>query len=264
MTNHLRYRKDVSNQEVTQFMRPHLVELKKSVVLRQNNSPEDARDDISKPSKSGKTDTQISRAEKECLQSILDCPDLNTTERKGLLGYSTDQFNKQKNALKNKGLAVDVCLDIGNGTRGVSKMLDLTAKGYAALNLKPPFSIKNNVGPEHSWVQRRYADWCGRHKLKAILEGPLNGKRADVHVVKNGQDIAVEVEMSPANACSNVRQDIDAGFFKILVIGKNNSVSKAIKRNLEKLFPPEELRLVVVASIAELAFIKEIKERKRS
>ncbi len=121
--------------------------------------------------------------------------------------------------------------------------------------MEPPRTRPENVGAAHHWVQRRAVRYFEGRGLRAEIEGVLAGKRADVAIHTASGVQALEVEMSPANAIANVVRDLDAGFCRVLVVGKNASVKRAIEQQLKGALPSDRQTLVEVKALSDCAFV---------
>ena len=180
---------------------------------------------------------------------------LSVTQRRDILGLSTYTNDRIKKALLAKGLVEELSINLGRNTQGIAKFLELTEFGYRALKRKCPTMRPLNTSPEHWWWQRRIEHFYRDQGYEAEIEMALNGKRADVGLIKDGVKIAVEVGMTAKNEVVNVRRDLGAGFERVLVACRNAQVLCAVKQNLDVLTENERKRVKLIL-LSDFSFVR--------
>ena len=114
-------------------------------------------------------------------------------------------------------------------------MLRLTDEGYKLLGKTPQTkdSLAKYGSLEHQWWQEHIAKDYSERGYNAVIEKNLNGKSADIGVMTKDEMVAVEVELTPKNAITNFKQDLDAGFNRVIIACQNTRVKKEIERKLQ-------------------------------
>jgi len=235
------HKKDVSDTEIKRMMAPYLDELMRDVRPRVRVTKHEPD---SKP-ESGKKDSgafTITQDEKYLLESIYAEPNLSITGRSDRLGFSASKMNSLKNSVITKELAEQFSVNLGKKHGGVVKMLTLTGSGMRLINKRPKVRKPENVSHEHWWWQQVIYENYRRHDITTEIEKSLNGKRADVGIIWNGKEIAIEVELTPGNALSNIVEDLNAGFYKVASYCKDNSVLKAVKKRFQAYKDYEDIK----------------------
>ena len=119
---------------------------------------------------------------------------------------------------------------------------------------------------EHIWWQECIAKDYSARGYKAIIEKQLNEKSTDIGVMKDNEIVAVEVELSPKNAITNFKDNIDAGFTRTIIACKNNKVKKETKKKLTSFLgqnPNYEEKAKVIL-LTDFPFVKSLfKEMKQ-
>ena len=276
-------KKDVTDSEIEQLMRPVLQELSRHLVKREpieEDEPQQAKK--KKPKKKSrmqggrKSGTQggnvsgrqgdsehivISEEEKDCLVSVFENPIYNLSAHRNRLAYSADKFSNVKTELLNSGLVDEFSVDLGKDFGGRVKMLSLTDKGYKALNKKQPKKPSSRQGSlEHQFWANQIEIFYRQNGFKASLERTLNGKAADVGIQKNGEVFAVEIELSPKNCLYNFKTDIDAGFAKVIVACKNQNVKNQSEKMINAFMVenPEYEGKAKIMMLNEFSFTKSL------
>ncbi len=249
VNNQAKFQKNVTDDMVEEYMAPYIEYFMSKVMVGQkpcNKTP------------SKKKQNELNKDELAYLQSICTQPYLNNGNRKDFFGHSSTKNNNIKNSLLDKKLIGQFVLP--SKPRN-SQFLALTKKGFLALGLAKeiPAGLEYNASPEHFFWQRGITAYYQRAGIKAEIEKMVKGTRVDVALIgKNGEMIAIEVELSAENCCSNVRKDIDAGFVQIIEAAKDNTVKKSIEKKLAKNFKQDELQKVKVMLLTEFPFVKAI------
>lgn len=220
------YKKNVSDEEIQSMMLPHIAKLLKDVVPRIIIETQD-----NKTTNNIQTNS-VGDKEKELLESIYAEPELSINERAGYLGLSAYMMNNVKKSILNKKLAEQFTVNKGRTTGGNVTLLALTDAGCKAINKSMRVRKPNNVSHEHWWWQRKAFQFYKDKGFQAEIEKAINGKRVDVGISKDGKNIALEIELTPKNALSNVACDIQAGFDFVLSCCRNSNVHREVKKRL--------------------------------
>ena len=168
-----------------------------------------------------------------------------------------------KNDLLKKGLIEEFSVDLGITCGGRVKLLRLTRRGYELIGKKPPLEpsgILKKASCEHIWWQEFIAKDYRARGYKAVIEKELNGKSADIGVMTDHETVAVEVELTPRNALTNFKENIDAGFTRTLIACKNYRVKKEVEKKLFSFFkehPAYEGKAKVVL-LTDFPFVKNV------
>ncbi len=251
------YRKDVSDEEVGLFMGPHLIELMKHVMPRVK--PEDETQP--KQSEDKRAKSELTTEEKELLEDILEKPNLSITARAARLGLSAYKMNTVKTVVIKKGFAEQFSVNLGKKCGGNISLLALTKEGYGVLG-REPVTRPDNVSLEHWWWQVAIYDYFIKKNIKAEIEKNKNGNRVDVCLTVKGQEIALEVELSPNNAVPNIANDLRAGFERVESYCKDGLVVEEVRRRLQVYEGYREIRdKVEVRILTELQLVEEMQRK---
>jgi hypothetical protein len=243
-----RLRKDVTDEEIKQHMRPHLTALMRGCVRRTEWSEQKEAQpghEAAQPHRSSTAASAeppaLSEDEQELLRSIHSDPNLTITQRRDALGHSTHKANELKKALLRSGLIEEFTLNLGARFGGTVKLLALTKEGCKAIGKRPDREPTENVSRQHWWWQQQIARFYRAQGYEAEIERQLNGKRADCGFMKDGKTIAVEVGLSVKNEVVNAKRDLEAGFDRVLLACGNARIKKSIeqRKNVKLILLPE-------------------------
>ena len=213
-----------------------------------------------KPASPKKDESAVAKDEKRLLVSIDNEPNLPVTRRASILGESSYMMNKLKESLKQKGLAEQFSVNLGKQFGGTITLLALTEKGYEAIGKKPKIKkSRKNESHEHIWWKMNIDESYRKKSIPSEIEKSLNGKHADVGIVWKGENIAIEVELTPKNAIQNIKKDIEAGFDQVVSCAKNKTILNAIEKQFKALEDYESLKgQVKFRLLSDFDFVKEI------
>ena len=262
-------KKDVSDREAQESARGFLALMKPYLEKRKTQPKEPPRESSreQKPEpQSNKKDKKykLTIEETEYLQSILDHPNLSVTARgTKLFGYSSNKMTNLKKILMDMGLLHAFTVDLGREFGGRVMLIRLTDKGYEALQKKPPEGqkgIHERESLEHLWWKEQIKKDYEKRGYRAEIEKELNGKQADIGVSKGDEIVAVEVELTPKNAVSNLKRNLEAGFTRTLIACKNYRVKKEVEQKAkafaeENNIPESKYRILL---LSEFPFIKQL------
>ncbi|CAB1062330.1 hypothetical protein D1BOALGB6SA_7106 [Olavius sp. associated proteobacterium Delta 1] len=258
----MKYRKDVTDQEViADYQRVFKSEIEGFLVPRMN--ADDGTDDHStkgsKKPEFKESDGILSDEEKQLLENVFERPNQPVTRRTSMLGLSPYKMNKLKSSVIAKNLAEQFSINLGKDFGGNITLLALTDSGYKVLGKKRSSKKLQNESHEHWWWKEMICRHYVNKKIPAEIEKYVNGKHADVGIRYKGSDIAIEVELSPKNAITNIIQDLNAGFDKVLSCSKNKRILNEIAGQFRALPEHEQFKdKVTLRQLSEFEFIKEI------
>ena len=200
----------------------------------------------------------LSEEERSYLISVFKHPLYAVRDHREGEGLSIFKADKIKKGLMETGLIEEVAVNLGQQTGGIIKFLELTEKGYAVLGKKPPHRRPLNISAEHFFWQKHIHGFYCSQGYDAVIEMNLNGKSADVGFRAKGGPVAVEVELSPANAVRNVQADLEAGFVRIIVACKNAKVRNVVRERFARALTFNELSHVKRMLLPEFSFVADI------
>jgi len=264
MSRRRSYQKDVTDAEAEKATASHLMVLMASVLRSRTAEPVEA----SKPQSSKKDDRQDNTLgptleHNAYLSSILEKPLLSTVARRDYLGLSTYKADRIKKELVKEGLLFELSLNLGRESGGIVKVARLTDAGYRVLVKRPPPSPQFAMGPEHAFWEQELASWWQAQGEDALIEYELNGKRADIALLRKGGPVAVEIETTPKNIVPNVRRDLEAGFARVIVVCISCKLRDLATEKLCSVLDEEAARRVQVKAISEFSLAQEIAGRAR-
>jgi hypothetical protein len=228
-------RKDVSDAEVEEHMRP--------VLRRLFSSPEPQshpREEMGEGNRAGERKETIPLLGKgdskdlpavamRLLWDIRDRPYVQATERYRRLGLSARQGTKGIQHLMARDLLEEV--EIPSGSRGrPGKYYQLTPKATGKVGVQKLGPGKG--GLRHRFYQRRIQDYYTSLGYVARTEAYQNGKSVDVGVWKAREKVAIEIAMTPAHELANVTKDFQAGWDRFVICYLDASVGEKVKQNL--------------------------------
>ena len=212
----------------------------------------------------GKSDTrgaatpELSDDQYAYLQSIVDNPNRSVTQLKNDIGFSTDKANSVKKSLIDVGMIETFTVNLGVTAGGLIKLLEITDTGYQVLGTKPTLTRKGRVSAEHYWWQFQLHSHFHSLGYETEIEKCLDGKFADIGLLKDGRWIAYEIAQSPLNEVRNVQEDLAVGFSFVVVACKNVAVRKSVSQQLQSHLTAEQLVKTRVMLCSELSFVKEL------
>ncbi len=195
------------------------------------------------------------------LENVYAEPNLSLQARGIRLGLSADKRTMIKKYLVTNGFLYEFSVDLGKEFSGRVKMLKLTDKGCQALGKTLPKQSQARQGSlEHQWWQINIARNYISKGYKAIIEYDLNGKAADIGVEKDGDLVAIEIELTPKNAIYNFRADIQAGFKRVVIGCKNVRVKNQIEAQMQSFITdnPSFVGKANIVKLSEFPFVKQL------
>ena len=260
-------KKDVTDQEIEESMRPVLEELSqyfKPRVRLGYQPPKKKANPRNKKSQPVKEKVNLSSEQLSYLGNIHEKPNLSVTARgKTQFGYSADKNTRLKGSLIEAGLVEAFTVDLGRSFGGRVTLLRLTRQGYRAIGKTPPperEGLHKRASLEHVFWQEFLVESYRAKGFKAFMEYAQNGKRADVGVIRGNETVAVEVELSPKNLLPNFKKNIDAGFDRTVIACKNSAVRKQAEKQLAVFIDrnPEYAGKAKLVLLNEFPFVKKL------
>ena len=268
------FRKDVSNAEIDILMKPHLEQWLGKVVPRkpiqddpeekpEYRKPADKRESQKADSFGKKADNEVSEEQRGYLKNILELPYLSVVARAEVLGLSSYKNNEIKKELLKNELATEFTMNLGSQLGGLIKMLRLTEKGFKVLGKIHPQPRKHQCSDEHFIFQEILQKFYKGKGYEAVIEGELCGKHVDVLISKRGKTLAIEVQLTPETALFNIKDNLEAGFSKVIMGCRNARVLKAIESKVEIALTKEQKSKVKLLLLSEFTAVKEMIQKTR-
>ena len=255
------YQKNVSDIEIKQYMASRLSDLSNNVKPRIPLEPAETPKNKPEAKKGGSPDkspqgNELSDQVKELMENIYQEPLLSVTKRSARIGLSAYKMNQLKKEIMDKGFARQFSVNLGKKHGGTVTMMQLSDAGYKIIG-KRPEKVPENVSDEHWFWQKAINRNYESMKSEAVIEKSLNGKRADVGIVWNGCEVAIEVELTPKNALSNIVRDLEAGFHKVCSCCKNPALMRRVREQLRAYKGYEEIKdRVELNLLSEMELLK--------
>ncbi len=261
------YRKTVTNAEVERAVEPHVSALRNYVVKGGQITKKDDLTDTKRSNKQGlsenenATEGNLSPEMHDYLISIFEHPYLSTVARSEYLGQSAYKANQLKKASIDQGCVFELPLNLGQKFGGIIKLARLTESGYQALYKPIPSKPKFPMGPVHAFWEEFFADrW--RNKGETVrIEYELNGKRADVVLIKKSGLVAIEIETTPKNIVANVSLDLKAGFTRVIVACTSHKIRNIAVEKLSVVLDEKNMAKVKVMAVSEFSFVRDLRGR---
>ncbi|MCP4184245.1 MAG: hypothetical protein GY761_13175 [Hyphomicrobiales bacterium] len=265
------FKKDVSDSEVARFMSDSSIfgSLMSEVVLRVEPEDHSEKTPSEKPASSKPTaqpnthktkpqQIHLSDDQYAYLQSIANNPNRSVTQLKNDIGFSTDKANTVKKSLIDVGMIEAFTVNLGVTAGGLIKLLEITNAGYQVLGIKPTLTRLGRVSAEHwFWQIQMHRYFCSL-EYEAEIEKCLDGKFADVGLLKDERWIAYEIAISPSNEVRNVQEDLAVGFSSVVVACKNVAIRKSVEQQLQSHLTEEQHSKTQVMLCSEFSFVKEL------
>ena len=91
-----------------------------------------------------------------------------------------------------------------------------------------------NESPVHQYWKDHYCRLYAGQGYRVTWEAPRGRGRTDVLAERASESVAIEIETGKSDAVHNVRQDLLAGFGRVLVVATNEMAFRQIERQLAK------------------------------
>ena len=185
---------------------------------------------------------------KKLLMLIISVPFLPISRYYDLLGYSYRKGNAAKSMAVEKNLLIPHSFH--SGRRGGKILLaEPTKAAFAMFNLP---SIFENPGFLHRYIQHQVKVAMTAQGWKVSIEKSIKGKKIDAVLENDVEKIALEVAVTDKHEVVNVRKDIfQAGFDRIIIIGKDRKVVEAVIRKISAAFDSDIVSKVSCCLLAD-------------
>jgi len=162
------------------------------------------------------------------LEDIWNNPNDGVRERYRRLSLSDYSGNRIKGELVDSGWVEGTVIELGNTRKFVTR---LTKKGKEYLGLDSGKFDSASIVHEYwkmFWSQR-FSEMGYRVQIEAERKSSGN---VDVLATKNGRTTAIEVETGKSNIFKNIKENLLAGFDKLLIIATNEKAREKVERIL--------------------------------
>lgn len=156
------------------------------------------------------------------------------------LHMSTGSGNRLKELLVHQGWLESQTVDIGQTRK---TCLRLTKQAADALNL-------GDMAPQHGSIvheywKQYYAQRFAEQGYQIALEVPRISGRTDVVARKDNLKIAIEIETGKSDFLRNIRQDLAAGYEKIIMVATDKNAFEKIEKSVaqEGLIIPNRIQI---------------------
>ena len=156
------------------------------------------------------------------------------------LHMSTGSGNRLKELLVHQGWLESQTVDIGQTRK---TCLRLTKQAADALNL-------GDMAPQHGSIvheywKQYYAQRFAEQGYQIALEVPRISGRTDVVARKDNLKIAIEIETGKSDFLRNIRQDLAAGYEKIIMVATDKNAFEKIEKSMaqEGLIIPHRIQV---------------------
>lgn len=122
---------------------------------------------------------------------------------------------------------IEIC-SVCTGSRGNrKKYLTITPKGAAFIGVDyEQIKLAGKGSLEHRVLQYLISESMKQEGKTVAIEHHVNGKSVDIAEIRqDGNSIAYEIELQPSHVhvSENVKRDLEAGFYKVIIIVQNKS-----------------------------------------
>lgn len=163
--------------------------------------------------------------EERFLHDVASYPDDGVDTRYRRLGMSADRGTRLKRQLVTLGLLAEEMVHTGR-TRRVLLRLTTRAQG-------PPAQRRASIA--HEYWKRYYANHLRQQGYRVQLEAPRpSGGRVDVLGTRASESVAIEVETGKSSIVENVRNDLRAGYDRIIVVATSEHAWVKVWRALQR------------------------------
>ncbi len=177
----------------------------------------------------------LTKEELDYLASVAAEPLQACTERDRDLGIGASKGSRIRGHLVQLGLLELVAVNPGGRGRRF-QLLEFTDEGRSLLkDLGVPSPRGHGRGGiAHQWWCRTIGDWLTAFKIPVSIEDDASGARVDlVAIVAGGDQVAVEVELTPGHELENIRKDIAAGFQTVVSLLKDQAGVRRVQARLD-------------------------------
>ena len=164
----------------------------------------------------------------EFLEDVMAHEDDGVRVRYKRLDWSGDKGNRVKNQLVENEILEEQEVKVG---RTFKLLLRVTPRARERLGLKKSLGR----GPlAHEYWKRFYANRFRSEGYEVELEAPRRNGRVDVLARRGTDTLAIEIETGRSEAVKNVRQNLRAGFNRVIVVATDEVALQKVERQLAK------------------------------
>jgi len=172
---------------------------------------------------------RLTTQERKFLKDIWQYPTSGVTQRYQRLNISNSLGNTFKNSFLRRSFIYSSSVVISQGR---IKILSLTEKGKKVIGITAGESDRHG-GPEHRYWIKRIADHLKIQGYQVTEEVPIGGGKAiDIVALRNGKQIALEIETGKSDVNANVIKSLSAGMNTIYIIATSNKARRMIESKL--------------------------------
>lgn len=196
--------------------------------------------------------TAVGEVAEQLLASVDDEPFLSMSERYDAIGVGSKQGNRAKQELLALELVREVEVDTGTPGRN-PKLLELTDDGVTVLEERGyDVAATGRRGIEHRYWQRQVADHYDAEGFDVVIEHGVADGVIDVFCERPGEQVAVEVAMSPEHEVANVEKCLDAEVDRVEVVAVDADVLARVEDRMREAFGevPERVAFVDASEYA--------------
>lgn len=266
-------KKDVTNEDVKEFMTPILTKMNEEVIPRTEyraildvKQREEERREAEARQKRREEAGQREAVERATLNEILlnirKYPFKEQKERITMLdlGSSSSTTDKLFKELEATGLVNRHEISFGRG-RGHKVFYEITEEGMEHAGMDDA-EVPGSGSFLHRFWQHTIKNYFESKGFKAEIEKRYGIKNVDVGVDMNGKKVAVEVELSPKNLKKNIERDFQEGCELIIVAVKSKRALKEFKEKISY-YNEERLRKIQFRVVTDFLPGKEDKKKPR-
>ena len=184
---------------------------------------------------------------KKLVMLTLVVPFLNTSGTYELLGFNYRDGNNAKSEAIQKKLLIEHRFH--PGWRGGQTVLLEPSEAAAEMFGMP--SMFQNPGFIHRYMQQYICKAMSDRGYKATPEKLVKKKRVDVVIEGNKENLAIEIANTEKYELVNIKKDIQAGFDKVFIIGRDRKVIAAVRAKIQASFSEKVASQVIVCNLAE-------------
>ena len=160
------------------------------------------------------------------IDDVLQYEDDPVRSRYQRLGMSADKGNRLKRHLVGKGILEEQEMKVGRAYRLILRVTHGARKKLGIAQRDGRGSIA------HEYWKRFHADRLKEDGFAIELEAPRLNGRADVAAKRGGESVAIEIETGKSDVIWNVKQDLLAGFKRVLVVATDEAALGKVERQL--------------------------------
>ena len=182
---------------------------------------------------------QLTTQEKNLLMDVWQYQTSSVTKRYERLSFSSCLGNKLQDSLLRSGLISSSVVIL---PRGRIKILTLTDRGKKVLGIDTHESDRQG-GSQHRYWVKRIAGHLEASGYKVAEEVPIGGGQTiDIVAMRDGKQIAFEIETGNSDAVANMKKCLDAELDKVVVVATSTKIHDRLFATL-----PRDKRMKLLA-----------------